>query len=64
MKERRREKAAIEFAQANLPVRSEEEAKQKTMSTWGPYTTTSGVAKSTGVVGITKKAKELKVYSS
>jgi hypothetical protein len=62
MKERRREKAAVEFAQAYLPVRSEEEAKQKTMSTWGPYTTTSGVAKST--TPITKKAKELKVYSS
>ena len=44
--------------------RTEEEAKQKTLSTWGPYTTTSGVAKSTGVEGITKKAKELNVYSS
>lgn len=68
MKERRREKAAIEFAQAYLPVRSEDEAKEKIVSTWGPYTTTSGVAKSTGVVGVTKKEtkkeKELKVYSS
>eukprot|EP00985_Skeletonema_marinoi_P011297 scaffold5359_cov112-Skeletonema_marinoi.AAC.6 len=64
MKERRREKAAVEFAQMFLPVRTEEEAKQKTLSTWGPYTTTSGVAKSTGVEGITKKAKELNVYSS
>lgn len=64
MKERRREKAAIEFAQTFLPVRTEEEAKEKCASTWGPYTTTSGVAKSTGVVGITKKEKELKVYSS
>ena len=64
MKERRREKAAIDFAQSYLPVSSEDEAKEKIVSTWGPYTTTSGVAKSTGVVGVTKKEKELKVYSS
>ncbi len=64
MKERRREKAAVEFAQMFLPVRTEEEAKVKTVSTWGPYTTTSGVAKSTGVEGITKQAKKLTVYSS
>ena len=64
MKERRREKAAVEFAQTFLPVKDKEEAKQKTLSTWGPYTTTSGVAKSTGVAGITKIAKELTVYSS
>lgn len=64
MKEKRREKAAIDFAQMMLPVRTEDEAKKKVVSTWGPYTTTSGVAKSTGVEGITKKAKELKVYTS
>ena len=61
MKEKRREKAAIEFAQGYLPVQSEDEAKKKVMSTWGPYTTTSGVAKSTA--GIIKKNKELNVYS-
>lgn len=52
MKEKRREKAAIEFAQAYLPVRSENEAKEKIQSTWGPYTTTSGVAKSTNPSGV------------
>jgi len=68
MKERRREKAAIEFAQMFLPVRSEDEAKEKIVSTWGPYKSTSGVAKSTGIEGVTKKTeeekKELKVYTS
>jgi hypothetical protein len=52
MKEKRREKAAIEFAQAYLPIRSEAEAKEKIQSTWGPYTTTSGVAKSTNPAGV------------
>ena len=65
MKERRREKAAIAFAQSMLPVKTEDEAKERVVSTWGPYTTTSGVAKSTGVVGITKETKnKLLVYSS
>lgn len=66
MKEKRREKAAIEFASAYLPVRSENEAKEKVVSTWGPYTTTSGVAKSTTVAGVTKKEKEFAgvVYKS
>mmetsp|Transcript_3019 Transcript_3019/g.6357 ORF Transcript_3019/g.6357 Transcript_3019/m.6357 type:complete len:643 (-) Transcript_3019:305-2233(-) len=66
MKEKRREKAAIEFAQAMLPVRTEDEAKDKVISTWGPYKTTSGVAKSTGIIGTTSKNKfkELKVYTS
>ena len=65
MKERRREKAAIDFAQSMLPVKTEDEAKERVVSTWGPYTTTSGVAKSTGVVGITKETKnKLLVYSS
>jgi hypothetical protein len=49
-----------------LPVRSENEAKEKVVSTWGPYTTTSGVAKSTTVAGVTKKEKEFAgvVYKS
>jgi hypothetical protein len=67
MKERRREKAAIEFAQGYLPVRSEDEAKEKVASTWGPYKSTSGVAKSTGIGSTEKKEKaekELKVYTS
>lgn len=67
MKEQRREKAAVDFAQMYLPVRSEEEAKQKIVSSWGPYKSTSGVAKSTnlGVTPNEKKAKkELKVYTS
>lgn len=54
MREKRREKAAIDFAQAYLPVRSEKEAKEKVVSTWGPYTTTSGSA----VTGVTIKPKE------
>jgi len=54
MKERRREKAAIEFAQDVLGVKKEEASKH-VVSSWGPYTSTSGVAKTTGVAGITKK---------
>lgn len=60
MKERRREKAAIEFAQTYLPVRGDDEAKEKVVSTWGPFKSTSGVAKSTNTAG----KKELKVYTS
>lgn len=62
MKEKRREKAAIDFAQAYLPVRSEQEAKEKVVSTWGPYTTTSGSA----VNGEAPKKKEFAgvVYKS
>lgn len=52
MKERRREKAAIEFAQDILAVKEEEIAKEKVKSTWGPYTSTSGVAKTTVVPGV------------
>ena len=65
MKEKRREKAAIDFAQANLPVRTEDEAKERVVSTWGPYKSTSGVAKSTVTEGVKKVSKkELKVYAS
>ena len=65
MKERRREKAAIDFAQSFLSVRSEDEAKERIMSTWGPYKSTSGVAKSTGIEGVSKKTeKELNIFTS
>jgi hypothetical protein len=47
MKEQRREKAAIEFALRELGVPEGE--KPKIMSSWGPYTSTSGTAKNTGV---------------
>lgn len=53
MKERRREKAAIEFAKDVLKVK-EEEAKEKVASSWGPYVSTSGVAKSTVVPRLVK----------
>lgn len=58
MKEQRREKAAIDFAQAYS-------LKGKIMSTWGPYKSTSGVAKTTDLVQPKKKKekKELKVYT-
>lgn len=46
MKERRREKAAIEFARNVLEV-EEAAAPKMVHSSWGPYTTTSGVAKTT-----------------
>jgi len=62
MKEKRREKAAIDFAQAFLPVKNEDEAKEKIASSWGPYKSTSGVAKSTDLEPV-KKTKELKVYT-
>jgi len=48
MKERRRELAAIEFAKYDLGVK-EDEVKEVVKSSWGPYMTTSGVAKSTNV---------------
>jgi hypothetical protein len=41
MKERRREKAAIEYPMERLWM-SPENAKKSVASTWGPYTTTSG----------------------
>jgi hypothetical protein len=53
MKEKRREEAAAEFATSMLGVR-EEEAKKKIRSSWGPYTTTSGVAKTTTVPGLSR----------
>ena len=46
MKERRRELAALEFLKFDLGV-DENAAKEHVKSSWGPYVTTSGVAKST-----------------
>ena len=43
MKERRREQAAMQYAMERLWV-DPDEAKEKIVSTWGPYTTTSGNA--------------------
>mmetsp|Transcript_24953 Transcript_24953/g.36632 ORF Transcript_24953/g.36632 Transcript_24953/m.36632 type:complete len:623 (+) Transcript_24953:68-1936(+) len=60
MKEKRREKAAEDFLRDVLEVK-EEDVKDRVFSSWGPYTSTSGVAKSTGLQSVTKK---LKVYSS
>jgi len=49
MREKRREKAAQKFIKAtfNLP----EDVKPKVKSSWGPYTSTDGIAKKTGVPG-------------
>jgi hypothetical protein len=54
MREVRRVKAAKEFAKTFLPTAAEEDA--KVISSWGPYTTTSGTAKKTGVSGLTVPA--------
>ena len=53
MKEKRREKAAIEFAKNMLQV-EDAAAPKLVRSSWGPYTSTSGVAKTTTVPGLTK----------
>ena len=68
MKEKRREEAAKILAatlaaeqqqqQQQQQQQEEEEAKEaefQVVSTWGPYTQISGVAKGTAVPGITKK---------
>jgi len=54
MKEKRREKAAIAFAQKQLNINDVTQVKVK--SSWGPYTSTVGTAKSTGVPGVTANA--------
>ena len=54
MRERRREKAAIEFAKDVLGI-NDKDAPKHVVSSWGPYMSTSGVAKTTGVIGLTKK---------
>jgi 3',5'-cyclic AMP phosphodiesterase CpdA len=52
MKEVRRERAAKLFA-----LDLKEDAEPNVISSWGPYTTTSGTAKRTGVSGLTAPAK-------
>jgi hypothetical protein len=50
MKEKRREKAAVEFAKKFLNAAPDVPVKVK--STWGPYTSTVGTAKTTSVPGL------------
>jgi hypothetical protein len=52
MQEKRREKAAKEFAKTILQL-GEEQLSGKVVSSWGPYTSTVGTAKKTGVPGLT-----------
>ena len=52
MREKRREKAAVDFIKQNYGVDKATVVDVK--SSWGPYTTTSGTAKSTMVPGMTK----------
>ena len=54
MKEVRRIKAAKLWAAELLGLEDENEA--KVVSSWGPYTTTSGTAKKTSVPGLTAPA--------
>ena len=58
MKEKRREKAAQEFAQTMLNL-DKDTAKKNVVSSWGPYTSTVGTAKATGVAGLTKPAERV-----
>ena len=53
MKEKRREKAAIRFIKDNLGIDVVD-----VKSSWGPYTTTSGTAKATGVPGLTSTVSD------
>ena len=54
MKEKRRELAAQAFVSESLGIAN---AKEKVVSSWGPYTSTVGTAKATGVAGLTKPSK-------
>jgi len=51
MKEKRREQAAAAYARATFEVES-----APVVSSWGPYTSIVGTAKTTGVPGLTKEA--------
>jgi hypothetical protein len=53
MKEVRRVKAALAFSKSNLKTEEPE-----VVSSWGPYTSTSGTAKKTGVSGLTSPASK------
>ena len=55
MKEKRREQAGQAFAREMLGL-SKDESKAKTVSSWGPYVSTVGTAKKTGVAGLTTEA--------
>jgi len=54
MKEVRRIKAAQAFAMDAFDTEEEPDV----VSSWGPYTTTSGTAKKTGVAGLTAPASK------
>ena len=54
MKEVRRVKAALAFAEEYLKL---DEGEANVVSSWGPYTSTAGTAKSTGVAGLTAPSK-------
>ena len=55
MKEARRIKAAKAFAEDQLELGEE----AKVVPSWGPYMSTSGTAKKTGVAGLTTKAENM-----
>lgn len=50
MKEKRREKAALAFAQKQMGIADVTQVKVR--SSWGPYTSTVGTAKTTAVPGV------------
>merc|ERR1711871_1808549 len=52
MKEKRREKAAIKFAKDRL-----KKSEPLVVSSWGPYVSTVGTAKATGIPGLTAPAQ-------
>jgi hypothetical protein len=56
MKEVRRVKAAREFAREMLGLKEGDED-PPIVSSWGPYTSTGGTAKRTGVAGLTAPSK-------
>jgi hypothetical protein len=62
MKENRRVKAAENFVRQQLSLPKEQ--KLKVASTWGPYISTSGTAKYTGVPGVTISADKIPTSSS
>jgi hypothetical protein len=55
MREVRRERAALEFIKQNYGVEKENIVVK---SSWGPYTSTQGTAKSTGLPGMTQNVFE------
>jgi hypothetical protein len=57
MKEKRREDAAKKFVQKHFGISADEVKSADVKSTWGPYISTSGTAKTTTVPGVTSKKK-------